>query len=231
MAMNKQLANTQDLVEIEEIKESTVFLKNGGLRQVVMVSGVNTALLAEQEMEALSAGYINFLNGLDFQIQIIVHSRKVNIEHYLSSLELRIKDEPSALLQSQIKEYREFIGGFVRENSIMEKSFLVVIPFSPTMISGKNAVSGISKFLPFLNKGNKDTKRAEDDAGLKENLEQLTQRTTQVVEGLSVMGLEAIPLENQALVELFYNFYNPETTEREIDNISDLKTDKQKRNI
>ena len=228
MAVNKQLANTQDLVEIEEIKENTVFLKNGGLRQVVMVSGVNTALLAEQEIEALSAGYINFLNGLDFQIQIIVHSRKVNIEHYLSGLESRIKDEPSALLQSQIKEYQEFIGGFVRENSIMEKSFLVVIPFSPIMVSGKDAMSSISKFLPFLNKGNKDTKRAEDDAGLKENLEQLTQRTTQVVEGLSVMGLEAIPLENQALVELFYNFYNPETTERDIENIEEMEVMKHK---
>ncbi len=223
MAANKQLANTQDLVEVEEIKENTVFLKGGGLRQVVMVSGLNTALMAEQEMEALSAGYINFLNGLDFQIQIIVHSRKVNIERYLSSLESRIKDEPSALLQSQIKEYQEFIGGFVRENSIMEKSFLVIVPFSPIMISGKDAISGISKFLPFLNKGNKNEKKAEDDASLKENLEQLEQRSTQVVEGLSVMGLEAIRLENQALIELFYNFYNPETTEREVENISEIK--------
>lgn len=223
MAANKQLANTQDLVEIEEIKENTVFLKNGGLRQVAMVSGVNTALMAEQEIEALSAGYLNFLNGLDFQVQVIIHSRKVNIEHYLSSLELRIKDEPSALLQSQIKEYKEFIGGFVSENSIMEKSFLVIIPFSPIAVSGKDAISGISKLLPFLNKGNKETKKAENDADLKENLEQLTQRTTQIVEGLSAMGLEAIPLENQALVELFYNFYNPETTEREVDDIAEIK--------
>jgi len=220
---NKQLANTQDLVEIEEIKDNTVFLKNGGLRQVVMVSGVNTALMAEQEIEALSAGYINFLNGLDFQVQIIIHSRKVNIERYLSGLESRIKDEPSALLQSQIKEYQEFIGGFVRENSIMEKSFLVIVPFSPIMISGKDAISGISSLFPFLNKGDKTKKKAEDDTGIKEDLEQLVQRTTQIVEGLSVMGLEAIPLENQALVELFYNFYNPETTEREVENIEDIK--------
>ena len=223
MAVNKQLANTQDLVEIDEIKENTVFLKSGGLRQVIMVSGLNTALMAEQEIEALSAGYINFLNGLDFQVQVIVHSRKVNIEKYLSSLESRIKDEPSALLQSQIKEYQEFIGGFVRENAIMEKSFLVIVPFSPTMISSKDAISGISKFLPFLNKGSKEAKKIEDNVSSKENLEQLAQRTTQVVEGLSVMGLEAIPLENQALIELFYNFYNPETTEREVENISDIK--------
>lgn len=220
---DKQLANTQDLVEIEEIKENTVFLKNGGLRQVVMVSGVNTALLAEQEIEALSAGYINFLNGLDFQVQIIVHSRKVNIDRYLSGLESRIKDEPSALLQSQIKEYQEFIGGFVRENAIMEKSFLVIIPFSPIMISGKDAISGLSQFLPFFGKTKSEAKKAEDDSTIKENLEQLTQRTTQVVEGLSVMGLEAIALENQALIELFYNFYNPETTEKEIDDIKEVK--------
>lgn len=225
---NKQLANTQDLVEIDEIKENTVFLKNGGLRQVVMVSGLNTALMSEQEVEALSAGYINFLNGLDFQIQIMIHSRKVNIDHYLSSLESRIEEEPSALLQNQIKEYREFIGGFVRENAIMEKSFLVVVPFSPVIIPGREAVSGISKILPFLNKNDKNIKKEEEDLNLKENLEQLGQRSAQVIEGLAAVGLEAILLQNQELIELFYNFYNPETTEKEIDSIAEIKRGEKK---
>ena len=38
---------------------------------------------------------------------------------------------------------------------------------------------------------------------------------SQVVEGLFSMGLEAVILNDEQLVELFYNFYNPETVEKE----------------
>lgn len=222
MALRQQLANTQDLVEIEEIRDGAVILKNGGLRQVVMVSGINTALMAEAELDTLTAGYLNFLNGLEFSIQIIIHSRKVNIEKYLDALEERKRIEPSALLQNQIDEYKEFISGFVKDNAIMEKTFLIVIPFTPLRLPGKEAVGGVAKLIPFLNKEDKN-KEAEErknkEAEFTENLNQLIQRTGQVVEGLRTLGLEAIPLDNQSLVELFYNFYNPETVEKEMRNI------------
>lgn len=219
MPINKQLANTQDLVEIEEIRDNTVLLKNGALRQVVMVSGLNTALMAESELDIISHGYRNFLNGLDFPIQIIIHSRKVNIERYLAGLETRREQEPSALLQSQIAEYAQFVSGFVKDNAIMEKSFLVVVPFSPVRLPSKETLAGVSRFLPFLGKKKKEeevkNEEKQEDANFQEDLNQISQRSTQVIEGLSTIGIEAALLENQALIELFYNFYNPETVEKE----------------
>lgn len=220
MSINKQLANTQDLVDIEEIKEGVAILKSGALRQVVMVSGINTALMAESELDIISNGYKNFLNGLDFPIQIIIHSRKINIERYLAILERRREQEPSALLQSQISEYIQYISGFVKDNAVMEKTFLVVVPFSSSKLPTRETISGISKLFPFLNKGGKeDEKKKEEkavDLEFRENLNQITQRTAQVIEGLTTFGIEAVPLDNQALVELFYNFYNPETVEKEM---------------
>lgn len=214
--------NSQNLVEIEEVRDNTVILKNGGIRQILMVSGINIALKSEEEQNALSLQYQNFLNGLDFPLQIMVHSRKVNIENYLNSLEERKRKESSPLLQNQIEEYQKFIRGFVQENAIMQKIFLVVVPFTPLILPSTETVS---KFIsiPFLNKKPKvDEKKrseAEREAAFQESLSQLAQRVNHIVDGLHTMGIETTLMNNEQLIELFYNLYNPESIEKEALNL------------
>ncbi len=212
------LANTQDIVEIEEIRESAVLLKDGGLRQILMVGGINFSLKSEQEQNLITQAYQNFLNGLNFPLQIIIHSRKINIEHYLSSLDERKAQEQSGLLQDQIAEYQEFIRRFVQENAIMSKTFFIVVPFYP-IGSAAPSKQKVLSFLPFLKKkqGAEAAKQeaVSRDAAFKENLTQLAQRVAQVMDGLATVGLETVILNDEQLVELFYNFYNPETVEKE----------------
>jgi len=210
------LGNSLDLVNIKNIRDNTVMMKDGGMRQIVMVGGVNFALKSETEQNIITQGYQSFLNGIDFPLQIVVHSRKVNIEKYTDELMARKDAEESPLLQSQIDEYVEFIKGFVQKNAIMEKTFLVVVPFFPVSLAG--AAKSARGFLPFLNKKksvDEAAKDAEEDERIfLENLAQLNQRVAQVMSGLLGIGLEATVLNDQALVELFYNFYNPQTIER-----------------
>lgn len=216
--MPKSAANTQDLVEIENIRDKTVILKDGSLRQVIMVGGVNFALKSDEEQNFLLQAYQNFLNSLNFHIQIIIHSRRVNIERYLRSLDELKEKETYALLQDQITEYQEFIRGFVADNAIMTKTFLVVVPFHPLNLSLPTK-SNTFRFLPFLKKGPSATEAqsqaAEREKEFKDNLLQLSQRVNQVIEGLSQIGLEAVVLNDEQLLELFYNFYNPESVEKE----------------
>ncbi len=213
--------NSVDLVEVKEIKEKTVVVKDGSLRQVIMVGGVNFSLKSDNEQNIITQGYQTFLNSIDFPLQIVIHSRKVNIEKYLESLMARKEVEPSPILQNQIEEYTKFVKGFVEQNAIMEKIFLVVVSFYP--LSGLPGVSkSVSGFLPFLGKkktpagaGPASAQRAEEEERMfKENLAQLNQRVTQVTTGLLNIGLEATVLDDEQLVELFYNFYNPQTIER-----------------
>ncbi len=216
--MAQNFANTQDLVAVEQIKDGVVVLKNGSLRQIIMVGGINFSLKSEQEQNLLTRAYQDFLNGLNFPIQIVIHSRKINIERYLGTLEERKAQEISGLLQDQITEYQSFIRQFVSENAIMEKTFFVVATFYPTNISNLPGSAKILGFLPFLKK--KDaapapSATATDQVLLKENLTQLSQRVNQVIDGLQAIGLTALALNDEQLVELFYNFYNPETVERE----------------
>ncbi len=212
--MATQFANTQDLVMIDDIRQNTLILKDKSIRQILIVSGINFSLKSEGEQTILTQAYQNFLNGLSFSVQIIIHSRKINIEKYLAGLEERRGQEITPLLQDQIAEYVEFIRGFVAENAIMAKTFFVVVPFSPMALPSKTALLG---FIPFLGKKKTDEKKLAEEkaADFEGNAAQLTQRVNQVIQGLAAIGLEAILLNDEQLMELFYNFYNPETVEKE----------------
>jgi type IV secretory pathway VirB4 component len=216
----QEFGNSLDLVDIKEIRESAVIMKDGSLKQIVMVGGVNFALKSESEQTIITQGYQNFLNSIDFPLQVVVHSRKVNIDKYIEGLLARKDSEESALLRSQMDEYAEFIKGFIQKNAIMEKTFLVVVPFYPTGIAQQK--DSLMSFIPFL--GKKDDKKnaagktqteEEADRAFKENMAQLGQRTGQVMSNLLNIGLDVVILENDALIELFYNFYNPQTIERQ----------------
>ena len=224
----KNFANAQGLVDIKEIHESTVVLKNGSLHQVIMIGGTNFSLKSEMEQNLITQAYQNFLNGIDFPLQIVIHSRKINIEKYLEGLKVYEEKETSPLLRNQAEEYREFVRGFVAKNPIMEKTFLAVVPFFPLTVPTTESVSALGKYLPFLkkNKEAEEKARAETEAHFKENLAQLKQRVNQTVEGLFSIGLEAAVLNDEQLVELFYNFYNPETIERENINLPQTTDDK-----
>ena len=150
--------NSLDLVDIKEIKQNTVTVKDGSFRQVIMVGGVNFALKSEMERNILTQGYQTFLNSIDFPLQILIHSRKVNIDKYIETLAARKEIEQSPILQNQIDEYSKFVQGFVEKNAIMEKVFLVVVSFYPvSALPGAKSASGIMAMFG----GKKKTPAAE----------------------------------------------------------------------
>jgi type IV secretory pathway VirB4 component len=212
----QDFGNSLDLVDIKTIRNSTVVVKDGSLRQILMVGGLNFALKSEMEQNIITQAYQTFLNGIDFPLQIVIHSRKVNIDKYIGTLLARRDAEQTALLQSQIEEYVEFIKGFVQKNAIMEKTFLVVVPFyAASAAITQKAKSGLSFFGKKKDAATAAKGAEDDERTFAENLSQLNQRTSQVMNGILSMGLEATILNDDALVELFYNFYNPQTVERE----------------
>lgn len=207
--MAKKGLSTQDFINISNIQEDVVILKTGGLRQVVLVSGVNLDLKSDEERNNVLALYRRFVNSLDFSIQILVHSRKFNIENYIKNVEEREKVEPNGLLKNQIFEYKEFIKTFVQENDIMTKMFLAVVPFQSFSLAPKKGF--LSRF--FKSKAPAAESVSEQQQQL--NFRQLRQRTDQVIDGLQAVGLRAVVLNTEELTELFYNFYNPEAIEKE----------------
>lgn len=201
---------TQKFIEIDSIENDVVTLKTGGLRKVILVSGVNMELKSEEEQNMVYYAYQDLLNSLDFPLQFIVHSRKLNIEPYLALLESYRGKETNELLRSQILEYKEFIKSFVQQNEIMTKTFFVVVSYDPMAIPTRE---GLSKFIPFLKQTSSQAQTQKGEARQR-SLTQLTQRVDQVIANLAPIGLRAVILNREELIELFYNLYNPESVEK-----------------
>jgi len=210
------MANTtqpsQQFVPIKEIKDGVLYLKNGSIRQLLLVSGVNFELKSEAEQNLILSGFQNFINSLDFSVQFFIHSRKVNVDNYLAKMEERKGEEQNELLKIQIEEYVSFIRNFVDQNAIINKNFFVVVPYDP--ITVVNPASGLMSIFK------KSNSVEEKKVSEKENLDQLLRRVEQVTEGLNQIGLRAVKLENEETTELFYNLYNPQLVEKKVLNIA-----------
>ncbi|MFH1180830.1 MAG: hypothetical protein V1705_00280 [bacterium] len=196
--------STQQFLEINQIKEGVVVLKNKSLRGIIMVSSLNFALKSEDEQNAIIYQFQNFLNSLDFPVEISIQSRRLNITGYLEKLkELEGKQE-NELLKTQTASYREFIKNLIAGGSIMAKSFFVAVPFFlvdvPGMTSGK----------AFLKKQEAGALSEEKFQRAKS---QLWQRMEYVSMGLKRCGLQTVPLNTAELIELFWSAYHPEEAE------------------
>lgn len=215
--MPEKTLPTQKFVNIREIKNGVVYLKNGTLRKVLIVGGVNFDLKSEPEQGLILGGFQDFLNTLDFSVQFFIHSRKINVSAYLEAMEERKNKEESGLLKVQIEDYINFIKSFVEENAIISKSFFVVIPYDPISIAKE--AGGILSVLGLGNKKRGVGAEAERETNYRE---QLGHRVDQTIHGLAGIGLRAVPLEDEELIELFYNLYNPQLVEKHKKTTTDL---------
>jgi hypothetical protein len=204
---------TQEFVPIKEVRDGIIIMKDGSMKAVVLSSSLNFALKSGDEQEAIIYQFQNFLNSLDFSIQISVQSRELDIRPYLSTLEKRYTDELNDLLKIQIKEYVGFVKNFTESQNIMSKTFFVVVSFNPTIMFGSKKNDGLSKFIPNANKKEHRTEKADN---FEENRTQLEQRVSVVQQGLTRCGIRSVSLGTEETVELFYKLFNPGDTDKPI---------------
>ncbi len=201
---------TQNFVPIQEIRDGIIILKNGGLRSIILASSLNFALKSQDEQASILMQFQNFLNSLDFSIQIFIQSKKLDIRPYLALLENRYKEQVSELMKIQVREYIGFIKTFVETTNIMSKSFFVVIPYDPAIINaGRNPLTNM---MP--GRGNGQSEAQSADAKFQEYRSQLEQRVAVVEQGLVRCGVRTAELGTEEVVELYYKLFNPGDTEK-----------------
>lgn len=205
---------SQQFVPVEEIRDGVAVLKDKTMLAVLMVSSLNFALKSSDEQDAIVAQYQNFLNSLDFSLQIIIQSRKLDIEPYLDTLRLAQKAQTSELLQIQTGEYIEFVRTFVKAANIVTKNFYVVISYIPPLSASEIKKGGIGGLLGSFVPGKGSAPSYIPDEKFDEYKIQLWQRVDAVSSGLSRTGVRAVPLNTEELVELYYSSFNPGELER-----------------
>lgn len=210
-ADNKTISKaTQDFVPIKEIRNGVVVLKDGSLRIILMASSINLALKSEDEQTAVIAQFRNFLNSIDFSLQIFVQSRRLDIRPYIALLEKRFGEQLDDLMKIQVREYINFIKDFTEGNNIMTKSFFIVVPYDASIFQSNQNVIG-----KILGRGKKDI-IAEASETFEQNRTQLEQRVSVIEQGFIRTGVRVARLGTEEAIEFFYKLFNPGELEKPI---------------
>lgn len=180
---------TQNHLPIADIQEGIVILKGGGGALILQVSAVNFGLLSGREQMAIIDAFAQMLNSLSFSIQIVIDSERLDISSYLELLNKAQKSQTNQLLSQMMSHYRQFIQSTIKENEVLDKKFYIVVPLFKLelgLIASKQALEQKIKTV-------------------------LLPRRDQILRQLSRIGLKATQLDNQKLLQVFFNIYNYST--------------------
>ena len=212
--MAKPPKATQDFVPIKEVRDGVIILKDNSLRAILMTSSLNFALKSEDHQNAIIGQFQNFLNSLDFSVQLFIESRKLDIRPYLALLEERYTKQTTDLMKIQTREYIDFIKSFTESTNIMTKTFFVIVPFALAPLQSRSGVMELAGNILSRKEAEDKIEKKRDE--FEENRSQLLQRTSVVEQGLTRCGLRTVALGTEEVVELFYKVFNPGDTEKPV---------------
>ncbi len=228
----KTAVPTQQYLDILEIRDDTVVLRDGTLRAVVLVSSINFSLKSDEEQAAVIEAYVEFLNTIDYPLQIVIQSRRLDIDSYLEELKGLEQKQTNELLQVQTRDYRQFVAELVQIADIMTKRFYVVIPYSPKVDRPAKFFSRL--FDVFSPTAIIHLKQKQFELFRTE----LYKRVDNTMNALAAAGLKSVVLDTQSLIELYYDSYNLETSRQQklqtvnqisLEEVSSLKPDQGKK--
>ncbi|MEI6627412.1 MAG: hypothetical protein WCL61_02350 [bacterium] len=199
----KKAPSTQKHLEIAEIRDDMVIMKDGTMRAVVLASSINFALKSEDEQNAIVSAYVSFLNSIDWPLQIVIQSRKLDLDNYFATLIKAEREQTNELLKVQIASYRTYIKELVEMGDIMTKKFFIVVSYNPKSSRKRSFWSRASDvFSPVQFMGLSDKQ-------FRQRKSEIESRINKVVSGISGMGVRCTLVDTQGLIELYYTVYNP----------------------
>lgn len=204
--MSEIKASTQEHLDIEDIVDDLVVLKNAAVVMVLETTSFNFDLLSEMEQDAMIASYGHFLNSLSFPIQVVIRTKKMDITIYLDRLVEMEGKQTNPFLKEKIKSYRKYIAELISKNEVLDKRFYIVLPYQEITITAPS-------FDPLaLILGKPSTVHFNVKEVLAKAKIQLKPKKEQTISQINQVGLKARQLTTQELVELFYDIYNPDSS-------------------
>ena len=206
-------STTQDYLEILDIANNMLILKNGTISLVMTVGSLNFGLLSEEEQDAIIYSYAGLLNSLSFPIQIVIRSQQKDISAYLQYLQELEQETMVPIRKTQIRRYRGFIGELVKERNILDKKFYIIIPYIDPTLGVKSAIPSIKK---------KGGQQFDKPYLLEKAKTDLEPKRDHLIAQFARLGLFAKQLSTQELIHLMYNIYNPRSSEGQL--VADTKS-------
>lgn len=220
--------STQNSLLLSEVRDNMVIMADGSFRAVIACKSINFDLMSSKEREGVEYSYQNFLNSLNFPVQILIRSQRVDIGPYIDKLiEIR-RAQDNMLLNVLMDDYINYIDILSQEANIMDKTFYVIVPYYPTGDMSNLIEQGKGFFGKLFAK--KDVITKIDSATYEKAKTEIMNRVNGITDGLYQIGVQSVQLTTKELGALYYNFYNPDTAVREqlgnFDNVASLYTKK-----
>lgn len=216
--------STQSTLQLSEVRDGMVIMNDGSVRAVIACKSINFDLMSDREREGVEYSYQNFLNSLNFPVQILVRSQRVDIGPYIEKLITTRRTQDNMLLGVLMDDYINFIDALAEEANIMEKSFYIVVPYFPKG-DAQNLIDQGKGFFGKLFARPQNSITHIDAATYQKAKDEIKNRVDSVMAGLFQIGIQSVQLDTKALGELYYNFYNPDTALRQpITNFDNLAT-------
>ncbi len=190
-------------VDVEKIEDDAIFLRSGGMRAILQVIPINFGLLSSHEQEAIIKAYSNFLNSLDFPVQIVMRTVNLSLDNYMVNLEQKARKSENKQLIEQFDSFREFVKSFIENNAVKNRLFYLVIPYSP----GNNANPLNDIMVCLQNLFSTEKQKTSFEINKENALNQLSIRVKLCSEKLKKSNLLSKRLDSHELVSLLASFF------------------------
>ena len=203
--------STQSTLQLSELRDGMVIMLDGSFRAVIACKSINFDLMSESEREGIEYSYQNFLNSLTFPVQILIRSQRVDIGPYIEKLSTIRRSQDNMLLGVLMDDYIGFMDALAEDANIMEKSFYIVVPYFPLGDAANLVDQGKGFFGKLFARPTNGVTRI-DTAAYQKAKDEIKNRIDVVVSGMFQIGVQSKQLDTKSLGELYYNFYNPDTS-------------------
>lgn len=200
----QQLPPTQGHLSILDIRDNLVILRDGTISLVLQTTSVNFDLLSEVEQDTKILAFAQMLNSLTHSTQIVIRTKKVNINNYLDYVRSFTNRQIMPGLKRQINIYLKFVQNLITKNEVLDKSFYIIIPFRTVSVQKINPINQLKK--------KQETNIVDIERTLDQAKAYLYPKRDHIMKQLIRMGLSSHQLVTRELIELFYEIYNPETS-------------------
>ncbi len=204
----KVLASTQDHLDIYDIRNDLVLLKNGDVALVIETTAVNFQLLSAYEQDMKINAFKDFINSLTYEVQIVIHTEPIDMRRYLNYLEENYNALTSPQLKKQMRLYIDFVKDLVVKNNILQKRFFVVIPHRSGVLTAEQ-LNPFQKAIDAILGRKRFTELKDADKIIEKATINLIPKRDALMKLLAAMGIGCRQLTNQELINLFYSYYNP----------------------
>ena len=120
----------------DKILEDGILVSNNKYIKIIKVLPINYELKSDLEKEAILNSYKLFLKVCDFDIQILIQSRKESLDSYISQIRKQIEEEKNEKIFNVSNFYIEYIENQNKLQNSSSKNFYIL--FSSQIENNEN---------------------------------------------------------------------------------------------